>query len=118
MFILPGVGAFNGDVTIDWISFGSPLVGVQDLDKLQTLRAFPNPTSDIFQVEYDLVKSADIQMNVYNLLGKKVMLNDLGNQTQGLNLETLNVKNLPIGMYVVQIVADGVSAGTLRLMKK
>ena len=118
MFVLPGVGGFNGDVTIDWISFGSPLVGVQDLDKLQTLRAFPNPTADIFQVEYDLVKSADIQMNVYNLLGERVMLNDLGGQTEGLNLETINVKNLPVGMYVVQIVADGVSAGTLRLMKK
>jgi len=117
-FILPGVGAFNGDVTIDWISFGSPITGVQDLDKLQTLRAFPNPTADVFQVEYDLVKSADIQMNIYNLLGQRVMLNDLGTQAEGLNLETLNVKNLPVGMYVVQIVADGVSAGTLRLMKK
>ena len=119
MFVNPGVGEFDGVLSIDWISFGAPLsVGVQNFDKIQTMRAFPNPTTDAVAVEYDLVKSAAIQINVYSLLGERVLENNLGTQTEGLQLETINLEQLPLGMYVVQILADGQSAGTLRLMKK
>jgi len=118
MFVDPGVGAFNGEINIDWISFGSPIVGVQDLEKIQTLRAFPNPTSDITQVEFDLVKSADVQMNIYNLVGKRMTTIDLGKQTQGLNYQSINMQQFPTGIYVVQIVVEGNSAGTLRLVKE
>lgn len=118
MFVNPGVGAFSGDINIDWISFGSPIVGVQDLEKIQTLRAFPNPTSNVVQVEYDLVKGADVQMNIYNLVGKRMIEVDLGKKAQGLNYQELNLQEFPTGMYVVQILVEGNSAGTLRLMKK
>ena len=118
LFVNPGVGQFAGDLNIDWISFGSPITGVQDLEKIQTLRAFPNPTNNVVQIEFDLVNGADVQLNVYNLLGQQMMSKDVGFIPQGINYQALNLAQLSEGMYVVQVVTNGISAGTLRLMKK
>ncbi len=117
LFMDPGVGGFNGTLDIDWISFGSPIVGVEDVDRLSSLRAFPNPTNDWLRVEYDLVRSANIQLLVYNQLGQLVLRQDEGQQSLGQQLAALNLEGLANGLYVVQVAADGANAGYFRVTK-
>lgn len=118
-FLAPGVGAFSGTLEIDWLAFGEPLdVAIQDVTRLATLEAYPNPVADVLYLEYDLLGAADMNVVVYNTLGEIVSVQELGQRNVGTHSETVNVQSLATGLYVVQLVADGASAGTMRLMKK
>lgn len=63
----------DGTVSIDWISFGEVLTHIEDISKLETLRAFPNPASDQVFLEYDLVQTANVTINIFDHLGKLVV---------------------------------------------
>jgi hypothetical protein len=56
-------------------------------------------------VLFELNSGANIELNVYNLLGEKVMSLDLGNRMQGKHNVTLEKGNLSSGMYILQIDA-------------
>jgi len=118
LFMDAAEGGFNGTLDIDWISFGAPIVGVQDIERIASLRAFPNPTGNQLQVEYDLVQDANMDVRIYNQLGQLVLTQSEGYRGNGSQMAQLNLTNLSKGLYVVQIVANGVNAGTLRIMKQ
>lgn len=118
LFANPGVGGYDGTIEIDWIAWGEPFSGITDLNRLNTLKAYPNPFNSTLQLEYDLVENADVQVAVYNMLGAKVQVQAAGRQAAGLNYEEMNLSQLPIGIYTLQITADGTQAGTLRVVKK
>ncbi len=117
-FINPGEGMFNGMLDIDWISFGEVLTSIQDYSKLSSLRAFPNPSSDKVFLDFALVNAANININVYDNLGRLVAREYQGQIAVGSNQQSINLSQLQAGIYFLQLQADGASAGTLRVVKK
>jgi len=118
-FFNPGVGEYNGTFELDWLAFGEPLsTAVTDLERLSSLSAYPNPILNELYLEFDLVKNAEVELNVTNMLGSQVMYQKVGLQVAGAQQAKLNFGNLMPGVYVIQIVANGSSAGTLRLVKQ
>ncbi|MEM8523455.1 MAG: T9SS type A sorting domain-containing protein [Bacteroidota bacterium] len=117
-FINPGTGMFSGKLSVDWISFGESLTKVHDFRKLSTLRAFPNPTASNVFLEYELVQSADVLINIYDNLGRMVLRQNQGRQAAGQVQQNVDLSDLPAGIYTLQIQASGSNAGTLRLIKK
>lgn len=59
----------------------------------------PNPTSDQTTVHYTLRVSANMAMEVYNLLGHRVYEQNIGYQPEGTYTMPLNLAHLPNGMY-------------------
>ncbi len=118
LFFAPGVGLYDGTFELDWLAFGSPLSGVTDANRLNSMRGFPNPVSNELNLEFDLVNAADVQLVVYNMLGAKVQIQNAGNRVAGMTYESINMSNLPNGIYTVQILADNAAAGTLRIIKE
>ena len=84
-------------------------VAVQDID-LATVKIFPNPTTDIFQVKSDeYVKT----IGVYNVVGKLVEEMD---HTMG---QTHNIEHLNKGMYLVRLISEGGQViKTMKLSKR
>jgi len=70
------------------------------------LSVYPNPFTDAVQVQFTLTGGANVELNVYNLIGEKVMSLDLGYRTNGRHHVTLDKGNLNSGMYILQIDAD------------
>lgn len=67
-----------------------------------SLRIYPSPADDILNIESILKKSFVQNMIISNVLGEQVIhTNILGNR--GLNRYSLNVRNLPEGIYLLNI---------------
>lgn len=95
-----GQGVFPGygqalDFGIDVTS-----AGVNDFDA-SALNIYPLPTNDVLNIEY---KSEITAIEVYNLLGQKV----LSQNNDGATIK-LDTSSLKAGAYILKLVADGAS---------
>jgi hypothetical protein len=88
----------NGCETMDSIDI--TFINVQNIDLVNSLSMFPNPTSNQVFVDLDLAATADVQISITNAIGQVVSTTAIGNvQTQRVELST---KDLPAGLYLVQ----------------
>ena len=66
---------------------------------------YPNPVSDVLTVEYQINEGSSAYLSLMGLYGTHVIHNYI------LNLEetttTLNVANLPLGIYTLALIVDG-----------
>ena len=69
----------------------------------QNLRVFPNPFQDKVNIEYQLTRSSEVKIEVYNILGARVLEIEHSNQ-------------LP-GSYHYEIGADQLNAGAVYYLK-
>jgi hypothetical protein len=118
LFANPGVGGYNGTITIDWLSFGTQNVNIEESDILQSFRAYPNPTRDQLRVDYSLERAAQVDIILTNMMGQQVLHQNMEQQYAGAQSTALNLQNLPQGMYFVQILTDGQLRGTVRVVKQ
>jgi len=117
-FINPGVGGLGGNVTIDWISFGSPITtSVEDVTRLQSLKAFPNPAIDEMNVVLETVKSGNIAIYIFNTVGQVVATEHLGFVGNGKIVQPIDVNKLPQGIYTVHVFMDDINVGFLKFVK-
>lgn len=70
-------------------------------------RPFPNPASDAASVSYVLEEAADVQLLVYDAIGRLVLSVDRGREEGGPHTERLNLRMLPAGAYSARLVATG-----------
>ncbi|WP_196891626.1 fibronectin type III domain-containing protein [Aureivirga marina] len=82
-------------------------IGVDDF-ALEGLNLYPNPTSDILNVEYQ--KSIDA-ISIVNLLGQEVI-----NIAPNTNKQRIDLSELATGTYIVKVVS-GNDFGTYKIMK-
>ena len=83
----------------------SKVVAVKN-HNLLTLQVFPNPVSDVLQVQFPLSKKEAVQINITDAAGKTVYTKQL-QLNEGNNAVSIPVHHLPKGMYY--LVVDGSS---------
>ncbi|MGE0566372.1 MAG: T9SS type A sorting domain-containing protein [Bacteroidia bacterium] len=66
---------------------------INENNSLESLKVFPNPFNELLSV----VASEDVEVNIYNALGQIVITE------KGLKENSINTKNLPSGVYLVEI---------------
>lgn len=80
---------------------------------------YPNPTSSSVQLSYSLEKSADVSVELYDVMGQRISVLAQGSETAGDHLLTFNDgsngQQLANGVYFVRLTADG-KAYTRRLV--
>lgn len=72
---------------------------------IQNVILYPNPASLYTQVQFSLSKAANVNIEMFNILGEKVSTQNLGNQAIGEHNYKLDVNNVPSGMYTIRITA-------------
>ncbi len=79
-------------------------------------RNHPNPCGDITTIEYELDGDARVEIEVYSLMGIRLMtVEDRHGAGAGRYATTLNTSSLPTGMYVVVVKANGETNGVLKM---
>ncbi|GEM_PF-3161735 len=71
----------------------------------ERLRIYPNPSDGTFTVEFRLEEASDIEIKLYDLLGR-VIYTEKSKATRGeqrLNLEKLTAKGVNSGTYIIQL---------------
>lgn len=67
------------------------------------VRLFPNPTSTVLNVRFQLPKEDQVSISLSDLQGKLLMTKNIGTKTAGEHLETLDLSGLPQGNYLCRI---------------
>ena len=86
-------------------------LSVDENELLNNVSFYPNPTNN--QIEISNPKQLNLEINLYNVFGKKV----LETNTVSLRNQTINLSSLNSGVYLVEIKAEGKSI-TKKLIKQ
>jgi hypothetical protein len=71
-----------------------------------TISLSPNPASSVMTVTFNLSKPANISIEIYDFLGRKITDVSLGLFTEGEHSESLDLHVLPSGTYLCKTSAD------------
>jgi hypothetical protein len=95
------------------VPISSSVLGVKAVDAEQAFfSAYPNPATTQFQMDYFLAQSASVSLRIDNIQGQavtQVLKNE--NKTIGQYHQTINIEQLPAGIYFYELNADRVYKG-------
>ncbi|MBL7946029.1 MAG: T9SS type A sorting domain-containing protein [Flavobacteriales bacterium] len=109
-------GGSHGSVGREKFSTGL-LVSVEENALEAGLSVFPNPTAGILNINLELPGAASVEYTVHDILGKVVLQRTAGGN-QGSQQVSLDMSGLANGSYVLNVVADGMSASRLVNLSK
>lgn len=73
-------------------------------NKPYILNIYPNPANDNASINYTLNKPANnLKLSVYDITGRMILSNDLGSRYKGDNTESIDLKSLPNGIYILRL---------------
>lgn len=73
-------------------------------------RVYPNPATDVARVEFTLITTSRVVLQLFDLGGKEVMTQNTGQLPTGIHSVTLNVEDLPAGTYLIRVNAGNRSS--------
>ena len=101
-------------------SFSRAATGIEDEQPANnvSLNAFPNPATDQARIRYEVARSSDVALQVYNTNGQTVHRADLGQQAADREQQyTLNVSDWKPGLYLYSIEVQTANGTTLKYGK-
>ncbi len=67
---------------------------------------YPNPTNNVSTLSFNLTKSSNVSIKVYNLAGVLVDSKNLKNVEQGLNTIDIDASEFKSGTYIVKFSSN------------
>jgi hypothetical protein len=64
---------------------------------------FPNPANDFVNIQFEAVNAGNFSIEVYNSLGQRMVLEQLGFRTSGIITHQMNLSAVPAGVYFVKL---------------
>jgi len=92
-------------------------LGLTEFNQLNSIRVYPNPASEVVNIEFMLNETENAKIAIYDMYGK--MIGTVSNQVfnSGLQRVSYNTENLANGVYIVEITISG-EKQTMRFMVK
>ena len=75
---------------------------------------YPNPASDVLNINYDLLDKQNAQLSIIDLTGKVIVMTEINNSK---GLKQIDVYELANGIYFLKINIDGHSE-TIKFIKQ
>lgn len=99
-------GNYIGIDSVAYVPFDSTGGGVvENKVNISSLQNTPNPAASSTVIRYELKDINDVEISLYDIMGKKIFSQSQGIQTQGKHQFKLNVSELPAGMYFYTLTA-------------
>ena len=86
------------------------------INPMTAVRVYPNPATDVLNIEVNASQSSAMNINVFNIMGQKVMEQNVSINA-GMNRPTINTAELASGIYFVTVKANGYE-NTLKFIVK
>jgi hypothetical protein len=104
-------------LTVDTATFttffiNTQSVGIDDPTKIPGLNIYPNPANEFVQIWSPEIRLESVR--IINGLGQIIKQEDVGATFK----MTLDLADLPSGLYLLEIIGSGIHRSTVRLMKQ
>ena len=76
------------------------------INPMTAVRVYPNPATDVLNIEVNASTTSEMNISVFNLMGQKVMESNT-NLNVGINRPSINTAELNSGIYFVTVKANG-----------
>jgi hypothetical protein len=114
---LESESGYSGNYSIDYGSYGTyafevttagngGFTGVEEVSAIESASVYPNPATDMTNIEFNVTSTSAVTVQVINALGQVVYNNDMGD-VNGAQKVQVNTADLEAGMYLVQITVNG-----------
>ena len=80
------------------------LNGIEELHSFHITSVYPNPATEFITVNYNVVEHKQSQVRIYNMMDEIIISINIDPL---LTAMTINISNLANGIYICQMVADG-----------
>jgi hypothetical protein len=87
-------------------------------DQLTLHQNYPNPFNPSTNITYELSATSNVELKVYNMLGKEVAILVSGRQSAGTHTLSFDASNLPSGLYVYRLQAAGLTMSKSMMLIK
>jgi len=84
--------------------------GTTELSMINSLEVFPNPSTDVIHLSFNVPSNAESFVELIDLDGKQVLVSEKTQLTEGLVQQELNVSGIPSGSYLVRVYMNGTIA--------
>ena len=85
---------------------------------LWLLQNYPDPFNASTRITFELAHNADVQLNIYDMLGRTVKKLHVGQKSSGLHRIVLNAEFLPSGAYIFRLQADQTVQTRIMVLQK
>lgn len=107
--------ATNGNCeSIDSFDVVITIAAIEELSTVSSAKMYPNPASDIVNIELNLKENSDITLSIVDNSGKVIQV-ETASLLEGKNVKTLNTSTLSSGYYNVVISTENTVAKTIKL---
>lgn len=102
-----GRGLYRSDAYLNT----NPEINVEEVTMTETVEmsVYPNPIFSEATICFNIENNAEVSYQIYDLSGRMVMNETLGNYTQGSHTATFNANRLTAGTYIIKVQAGAVS---------
>ncbi|MEO6132374.1 MAG: PKD domain-containing protein [Saprospiraceae bacterium] len=83
--------------------------GERTVDELDYIVNYPNPFASSTTLQYTLAKDADVKIELYDALGKRLIQIDHAKESAGNHSQLLHADDLGAGFYIVRMIVGGES---------
>lgn len=87
----------------------SGITSANDVEFIEEFVAFPNPTTDVATIRYNLKQSSDVNYTLTDITGRVIENRLFANQAAGLQQFDINTQGLSDGIYLYNLIVNGKS---------
>lgn len=101
---------------IDNMSFDTPITAIDENTNVELPKSFalmqnyPNPFNPSTKIRYSLPANSKVKIEIFNMLGQSVGVLVNTEKSAGFYETNWNAANLPSGIYLISIKAEGISS--------
>lgn len=82
---------------------GTGTVGITDYENTFNLSVYPNPATDVLNINYNMPSDAQLMLNIFAMDGSLIRSEDKGTAQSGNGSVQTNISDLAAGVYFVQL---------------
>ena len=79
--------------------------GLMEDHLTQSFQLYPNPSQGTFELTFELLTTAEVSLEFFDIVGNRIQTRTLGTQTGVVN-ERVDLSHLPKGVYLVKVHVD------------
>jgi alpha-tubulin suppressor-like RCC1 family protein len=90
-------------------------LAVGEYENKNRLKAYPNPSSELLSLEYNLTENAMVKTNITNSLGQ-IIFSQIANKNSGEQHDPINLSSYPAGVYLITVYTNNLQ-NTIKIIK-